>query len=368
MDRERGPPLIRPYDAWVVSRLIAGLNVEGGLEAVSRPLRSLVDHLDALPTEVRQTALGGFLCSPTFDRALMIEALAAMDPEGSAPESVNGRVFATLADIARVVSDQSWLWRDWIARGVLNVVASEPGTGKTRFGLDLARRLWFGLPMPDGQSSGMPEGTRTLWVQGDRNFAEMLQAARDFGLPDDSVALGSSPDDPTGGLDMDDPEALASLGERIEAAASGLVVIDTVGMVTDRNLCRPEEARAFFAPIIDLAGQTGIAFLGLTHLSKDKEALGRRIVEKARVVIKMTQPDPEGQKDRRRLWVDKSAVVKPPPLGVTIAGRRQRVRLQPPDRARGEQGGPPAGEARQGDCFPLGEADRRGSQVVRIGQ
>lgn len=32
----------------------------------------------------------------------------------------------------------------------------------------------------------------------------------------------------------------------------------------------------------------------------------------------MTQPDPEGQKDRRKLWVDKTAVVKPPPLGITM--------------------------------------------------
>ena len=44
-------------------------------------------------------------------------------------------------------------------------------------------------------------------------------------------------------------------------------MIDTVGMTTSRNLCRPEEARAFFAPIIDLAGRTGVPFVELTHLS-----------------------------------------------------------------------------------------------------
>jgi hypothetical protein len=235
-----------------------------------------------------------------------------------------------LEDIARIVSNQPWLWRDWIAGGVLNVVASEPGTGKTRFALDLARRLWFALSWPDNQPNHLPERTRTLWIQGDRNFAEMLQASQDFGLPGEAVALGSSPDDPTGSLDLDDPETLAAIGQRIEAAAPALVVIDTVGMVTDRNLCRPEEARAFFAPLIDLAGKSGVAFLGLTHLSKDKEALGRRIVEKARVVIKMTQPDPEGQKDRRRLWVDKTAVVKPPPLGITMGGMGNDYDFTPP--------------------------------------
>jgi hypothetical protein len=121
----------------------------------------------------------------------------------------------------------------------------------------------------------------------------MLQCARDFGLPDDAVVLGSSPDgsspdDPTSSLDLDDPATLDALRDRIKAAGVPLVVIDTVGMVTGRNLSRPEEAREFCAPVIELAGTTGVAFLGLTHLSMNKEALGCRIVEKARSVIKTT--------------------------------------------------------------------------------
>ena len=119
------------------------------------------------------------------------------------------------------------------------------------------------------------------------------------------------------------PRRLAAIGNRILAAGVSLVVIDTVGMTTGRNLSRPEEAREFFAPIMELAHKTGTPFLGLTHLSANKEALGRRIVEKARVVIKMTQPDPEGQHDRRRLWVDKTAIQKPPPLGVTMTDKRE---------------------------------------------
>lgn len=322
--------MIRPYDAWILARLVCGHSLNGELESVSPALRGIADHLAGLPDEDRQTALGGFRCSPAIDGPALIKAMTAHHPDGPAPESVHERCYATLDDIARVVADQAWLWGDWLARGVLNVVASEPGTGKTRFGLDLARRLWFGLSWPDNQLNVMPGGTRTLWIQGDRNFAEMLQAARDFGLPGDAVSLGSAPDDPTGALDLDDPGTLAAIGGRIQAAAPALVVIDTVGMVTDRNLCRPEEARAFFAPIMELAARTGVAFLGLTHLSKDKEALGRRIVEKARVVIKMTQPDPEGKKDRRRLWVDKSAVVKPPPLGITMGDAGNNYDFTPP--------------------------------------
>ena len=358
--------MIRPIDAWTLARLLSGESVNGESGTVSKPFRLIVHHLSALAAKSRTGAWDGFLCGRPDPEAL-VKALAEANISGPPPEADYGRCYATLEDIARVVSDQSWLWRDWIARGVLNVVASEPGTGKTRFGLDLARRLWLRLNWPDNQPNEMPEGTRTLWVQGDRNFAEMLQAARDFGLPGDAVALGSSPDDPTGSLDLDDPDTLAALRERIQAAAPALVVIDTVGMVTGKNLCRPEEARAFFAPIIELAGQTGVAFLGLTHLSKDKEALGRRIVEKARIVIKMTQPDPEGQKDRRRLWVDKTAVVKPPPLGITMGGSGNEYDFKPPVEPEPNKGGRPPeklGEAMLFLTERLSSGDRKQCELV----
>ena len=40
------------------------------------------------------------------------------------------------------------------------------------------------------------------------------------------------------------------------------MIIDTIGMTTGRNLSRPEEARDFFAPIIDLAARTGVPIPG----------------------------------------------------------------------------------------------------------
>jgi hypothetical protein len=158
----------------------------------------------------------------------------------------------------------------------------------------------------------------------------LVQLAIDFGVPEDAVILNAPPDAPTAGLDLDDPREIVALCERIEAVRPVVVIVDTVLMVTGRNLCRPEEAREFFGPLMELANATGVAFLLLTHLSKDKEALGRRIVEKARVVIKMTQPDPEGQPNRRKLWVDKTAVPKPMPLGISMGDVGNEYDFNPP--------------------------------------
>jgi hypothetical protein len=332
-------------DHYALARVLADQPLDGHLDATTPEWRDLVERLINLPPEAR----GGFFATVARlrdDGDQIIKTIADIDPLGPPPApNPPMRPYATLEDIANIVSNQPWLWRGWIASGVLNALASDPGVGKTRSALDVARRLWFGLPSPDGQPNDLPPGSRTLWIQGDRNFAEMLQAARDFGLPEHAVVLGSSRDDPVGSLDLDDAPTLAAIGNRVVAAGVSLVVIDTVGMTTSRNLSKPEEAHEFFAPIIELAHKTATPFLGLTHLSVNKEALGRRIVEKARVVMKMTQPDPDGQPNRRRLWVDKTAVQKPSALGVTMKHDGNDYDYDPPrepDPAPRRPGPPPA--------------------------
>jgi hypothetical protein len=320
---------IDSFDAWVLARAAAGQPLDGDVDALAEPYKAMAEHLAGLDVQDLTIAWPAMLAGRP-DRDELVMALMAVNPMGEAPPREPAETFATLADVAKVVSTEQWLWKGWIALGVLNAVAADPGIGKTRFAMDLARRLWLGLPWPDGQPNTRPAGTKTLWVQGDRNFAEMLQLVRDYGLPEDAVALGSGPAEPFGSLDLDDPANLAAIGQRIQAAEVPLAIIDTVGMTTSRNLSRPDEAREFFAPIIEMGQQTGAAVLGLTHLSANKEALGRRIVEKARIVIKMTQPDPEGQRDRRRLWVDKTAVLKPPVLGVTMTTTGNEYDFNPP--------------------------------------
>jgi hypothetical protein len=327
--RGRELDVISPRDAWVLASVLHGEALNGELDFLPRGLRRVADCLIEQPDpSARSVAWQGVLAGlPDADD--VVAAVASVDWRQPIPEAPT-RSYATFEDIAKLVSGQTWVWNNWIASAALNAIASDPGVGKTRLGLDIARRLWFKLPFPDGQENPWPEHTRTLWVPGDRNFREMLDALRAFGLPEGAVALGSTPDDPTGGLDLDDAGALNALGEHIQNSEAALALIDTVGMVTARNLGKPEEAREFFAPLLELAGKTGVGLLGLTHLSANKEALGRRIVEKARVVLKMTHPDPKGEPDRRCLCVTKTAWGFPKPLGVTMATTGNEYNFTPP--------------------------------------
>ena len=244
----------------------------------------------------------------------------------------------------RLMANTSWPWPGWLAGTVLNSLAADPGIGKTVLAVTLACILWFRRPWPDGQTNAFPERTRTLWVPGDHHYAQLIDLATAYGLPDDAILFNAPEDNPTGGLDLDDPAELDALRERIRTEAPGLAIVDTVGMTTARNLCRPEEARDYFGPLMKMANETGTAFLLLTHLSRDSQALGRRIVGTSRVVWKLTHPDPDGQPDRRRLWVDKSYAVKPPALGMTIADPGCTFDSNPPEAPEPRRPGRPSGE------------------------
>ena len=244
-----------------------------------------------------------------------------------------------------------WAWPGWIAAAVLNALAAEPGTGKTILAMWLAWVLWTKSDFPDGQTNDLPAGTRTLWVPGDRHFSQLLDVAGKFGLPDEALLFNASPEEPTGGLDLDDEAETAALRSRIEAERPGLVIVDTVGMTTGLNLCRVEDSRQYFGPLLDMAHATATPFLLLTHLNKDGQALGRRISGTCRIVLKMTHPDPDGQPDRRRLWVEKSLAEKPPALGMTIATAGCSFDFNPPTAPDPSKGGRPSEERAKAEAF-----------------
>ena len=321
-----------PFEAWVIARLMADMPVApADLDGMSTTFRPLAERLAPMPPGSRSTFLDGFSLREPDPTALAL-AFASPDPMGPAPVLTGNPPVrcATLASVRRLMASTTWPWPGWLAGAVLNSLAADPGVGKSTLVAFLACILWFRRAWPDGQANPFPEQTKTLWIPGDQHFAQLLDLAEKYGLPDEAILFNASEDKPMAGLDLDDPADLDALKERIRTEAPGLVIVDTVGMTTARNLCKPEDAREYFGPLMTMANDTGVAFLLLTHLSRDAQALGRRIVGASRVVWKLTQPDPEGQPDRRRLWVDKSYALKPPPMGMTIADAGCTFDFNPP--------------------------------------
>lgn len=247
----------------------------------------------------------------------------------STPATDSGvkRRTARLSDLAKAGAQIDHLWPGWIQRGVLTAIAAEGGRGKTRFCADLARRIRHQLPWPDGAPMTLPPETMVLWVVSDNHHDEMVSLGRAFDI-EDSIAINAWDTDPYGGVTLDAPEDLHDLELRVEEVKPALVVIDTVGNSTDRNLSKQEEAKAYYQPLQLVARRHRCAILCLTHLNANGAFLGRRVLEKVRCAIRIEQPDPANAK--RRIEVKKTNSKVPPPLGLIMGDHGNEYDGDPP--------------------------------------
>ena len=80
---------------------------------------------------------------------------------------------ATACDLIAHQATIQWCWPGWIQKGTITALASDPGCGKTRFCADLARRIYLGLPWPDGTPATLPAKSKVLWIAADSQWSEL---------------------------------------------------------------------------------------------------------------------------------------------------------------------------------------------------
>jgi hypothetical protein len=323
------------------------MDANGELNALPNPARSMAAYLAELLPMDRPAAWQAMLAARPNERDELVKALAEVKPDGPPPALAAPR-FATLADVRRFMADIRWLWEGWIPASRIVGIGAFEGTGKTRFALDLVRRIWHGMEWPDGQPATLPARTPALWLCADAQQEELAGTAATFGLPDDAVVFPTTPEEPYGGTDLDDPELIKPGGILETAIATikpGLVFIDTLTNATERDLCQQDQMKALKAPLARLVQEYQTNIVLILHLSREGHALGRRIKGITRTLMHLECPDPEEPR-RLRLWMEKSYAKKPRPLGVTIGDSGNCLRCQPPRPARAEQGWTPAGKDR----------------------
>jgi hypothetical protein len=289
---------------------------------------------------------------------------ATWDPDVPAPD-LSLEDVATIHDLVAAGAQVQWLWPDWIQNGVLTAIAAPGGTGKTRFCADLLRRVRHGLAWPDAQAVDVPADALALWVVADNHHDELVTLARDFDVVD-SIRINASRAEPYGGVSLETADDYNALEARVKAVRPAFVVVDTVGNATDKKLSVQEDAKAFYWPLQVIARRHRTAILCLTHLNATGQFLGRRILEKVRVAIKIEQPDADNPK--RRLEVKKSNSKVPAVLGMTMHDNGNEYDNDPPRTADQEAkpGPPPAKVKEAADWLKdwlLGGAKRVGNTI-----
>lgn len=228
---------------------------------------------------------------------------------------------ATVADLIRLGQSMQWVWPGWIQRGVIVGIAAEPGAGKTRTCADLAKRIYHGLPWPDGTPPTLDKGSKVLWLCCDGQWGEITTFPAQFGIPPEAIYLNSWNLDPTEGTVLDEAKHFKELEDRINRTGVSLVFVDTVMNSTTHNTMRPEDGIKYFKPLAEVAQKTNTTIILVTHLSSGGEALGRRIVGQCRQMISLAKVEGEPHNSpNRRLWVSKSNSAIPGELAVELRG------------------------------------------------
>jgi hypothetical protein len=237
---------------------------------------------------------------------------------------------ATVRDLITAGATTKWAWKGWLPIGELIVLASEPGVGKTRLCADLARRIFHALPWPDGTPATLPAKSSTLWVAADCQYPELTGLAAEFKIPPEFMYLNALKSNPFAGTMLDSEEDLKDFEARIARVRPALVFVDTTLKATDRTAHKPEDAKAFFTPLQHIAQRRQTLLMCVTHTNVNGKPLGRRIEGAGRVVMMLECPNPEGEPDRRKLYVKKSYSLYPPALGVTMGDHGNEYDTSPP--------------------------------------
>jgi hypothetical protein len=184
-----------------------------------------------------------------------------------------------LADVEPTRID--WLWYGRIALGKLTVIAGHAGLGKSFLTCDIAARVSAGLPWPD-EVGACPQG-HVLVLNAEDDPGDTIRPRLDAAGADVwRIHFIDGVDGLTAG--EIDPFDLARdsriLREHIEQTPGvKLVTIDPVtayvGQVDDH---RNSEVRGLLRPLAELARDTGVAIVIVTHLNKGAgEAINRVI-------------------------------------------------------------------------------------------
>ncbi len=212
-----------------------------------------------------------------------------------------------------------WLWKDWLAKGKLHLLAGQPGKGKTTLGVDLTATTSIGGVWPDGSRAA--RGSVVIWSgeddPSDTLVPRLIAASADLnrvhfvkGVSDDGGRRAFDP-----AKDMEPlSQALKRLGD------VKLLIIDPIAMVAVKDSHRNAETRRDLQPIADLCQATGVAALGIHHLAKG--TAGREPQERligsiafaavARVVMIATKIPPcEGERDERRVPIRAKSNIGP---------------------------------------------------------
>lgn len=239
----------------------------------------IVDWLRAIPDDgLSPEQIGENICAMA-DRAMEWQpAAACQEPPGSPADDA---IMVCAANVQQKKID--WLWRNRIPVGMLTLLSSRPGLGKTLIACAIAASITMGREFPDGERSDLGS---VVFLDAenptDTILVPRLQAAG-CDLTRVHIITGRTTKAEDGktvpaGITLADLPTIDRAIARVPDCR--LLIVDPVGSYlgarTDSH--RDNEVRAVLQPIADLALRRQIAVLMIAHHRKQDSGFADDLV------------------------------------------------------------------------------------------
>jgi len=203
------------------------------------------------------------------------KVIAAADAED---ERTTKGLSAAIVKLADVEAEQiSWLWPNRIALGKLNLLAGDPGLGKSFLLLDLAARISLGSRWPDCDEHA-PTGGVVLLTAED-GLADTVRPRLDAAGADVTKIIALSGVNGADGMgqyqrQIDLQRDMPIIEQAIDQVPDCLMLgIDPISAYCgEADSHSNAEVRRMLAPLAEMAARKGIAVVCVTHLRKSDGA------------------------------------------------------------------------------------------------
>jgi len=173
--------------------------------------------------------------------------------------------FKSLADIAPTLPPIRWLWQDWIPRGLLSLVGSVKGAGKSYWLLDLARRIIANDAWPDGTPINMPDA-KVIYV--DAELIPQLINERAAHWEMDTKRFYLMMADQHRPIDFTRNDCRDTFVEMIYQLKPEFVVLDSLGSLNSKGENAKEDVQDLLAFFNQVAFEFQIGLPMVHHLRK----------------------------------------------------------------------------------------------------
>lgn len=160
-----------------------------------------------------------------------------------------------------------WLWKGWLARGKLHLIAGTPGQGKTTIAMAFAATITRAGRWPDGTGSDM--GHVVVWSGEDDAEDTLLPRVQACGGDPKRISFITGTRRAGIECSFDPAKDMESLQSAIDRIGNvRLIIVDPIVSAVTGDSHKNTETRRDLQPLVDLAANSGAALVGITHLSK----------------------------------------------------------------------------------------------------